>query len=161
MIVAGLQAAIIAGVGLFVGLAAAIAAIVFAQATSDRLQLIGTIYWSMVVLSPVGVWLGHDIRSYGPYKENGVRAYASLHSSLLTSGLGAVVGVTLGALLLLPFAPSFIPVLVAGENPATFGPDVRALLSAAQFWLIFITTVLTGLILGGASYRRMKDDQYN
>lgn len=159
--VAGIQSAITAGMGLFAGLVAAIGAAVFANASAERIQIIQTVYWSLVVLMPVGVWLGHDSNAYGIYKENGERAYASLPSSLVTSGAGALVGGLLGALLLFPFVPGFLPVLVAGEDASTFGPAVRSILFSTPYWVMLITTVSTGLLMGFITYRRMNEDLYD
>ncbi len=161
LIVAGIQSAITAGVGLFVGLVAGIGAVVFANATAERIQIIQTVYWSLVVLMPIGVWLAHDRSLYSLYKEHGERAYASLPSSLVTSGLGALVGGLLGALLLFPFVPGFLPVLVAGEDASTFGPAVRSILITTPFWVMLITTVSTGLLMGFITHRRMNEDLYD
>jgi hypothetical protein len=159
--VAGMQSAITAGIGLFVGLVAGIASVILASATAERIRIIEIAYWSLVILMPIGVWLGHDASPHGIYKENGERAYASLPSSLATSGAGALVGGLLGALLLFPFVPGFLPVLVAGEDASTFGPAVRSMLLTTPFWVMLITTVGTGLLMGFITHRRMNEDLYD
>jgi hypothetical protein len=155
LIVAGMQALITAGVGLLVGVGAGMAAILFADAIPERTAIIGLFYWSLVLLMPLGVWLGHDIRPYGPYGRNGELAYASLPSALLTSGLGAVVGALLGAGLLFLAAPINMPVVLTGEDATTYSVAVRAALSPIQLALIMSATLITALLLGFISHYQL------
>lgn len=156
--VGGIQAAITAGVGLFAGIAAGAGTLLFVQDEAGFAALVSAILWGLVALTPVGVWLGHDIRPYGPYKESGIAVYASLPAALLTSGLSSLAGSFLGARLLFPFGPTIMLTVLGGEEVGLVRAALGLALAGPQLWLILAAGLLTGLLLAVLGHRRMRDE---
>lgn len=149
-----IQAAICAGPGLVAGAIAGIAAIVFAQTTADRASLVAAFYWSLVVLMPIGVWLSHDIRSFGA---NGRMAYATPLSGLATAGVAGLAGALLGGGPLYLLGSINIPIVLADENATAYSLAVRSAISQQQFVIMLIITMVTALLLGSLSYRKVAE----
>ena len=149
-----MQAAITAGVGLFTGALAGASAIIFAHSTLDRAELVAQIYWSLVILMPIGAWFSHDIRSFG---EAGRTAYATLAAALLTSGAAALVGALLGAGPLFLFGAINMPIILAGEQATVYSQAVRSAISTEQFLIVLAATVITGISLGVAAHRKVAE----
>jgi hypothetical protein len=153
-----IQAAVAAGIGLFAGVAAGVGGLLFVQNQADFVALVANVLWALVILTPVGVWLGHDIRPYGPYKERGVDVYVSLPAALLTSGLSSLAGSFLGARILFPFGPTMMLTVLGGAQVGEVRAALGAALAGSQLWLILASGLLTGLVLAILGHRRMAEE---
>ncbi|MBX3001179.1 MAG: hypothetical protein KF893_21830 [Caldilineaceae bacterium] len=151
-IVTAIQSAICAGPGLVAGIVAGGSAILFAQSTAERAEMVARIYWALVVLMPIGVWLSHDIRSFGA---NGRLAYATPFSALVTSGVAGLVGAFLGGGPLFLLGSINMPIVLAGEDATAYSLAVRSAISQQQFILVLAATMITALVLGILSYRQV------
>jgi hypothetical protein len=155
-IVITIQAAICAGPGLVAGIVAGGSAILFAQTLDQRAALVAQIYWILVFLMPFGVWLSHDIRSFGA---NGRIAYATPISALVTSGIAGLIGALLGGSPLFLLGSVNMPIVLAGVDATPYSLAVRSAISQQQFILVLAATMITAFVLGILSYRQVVENE--
>jgi hypothetical protein len=136
---------VLAGLSLIAAAVVAVVIVIWAQDVEAALRIVGTGYYVLVALLPIGLWLAilasHDERDYQA-------AYGSAWRAVLTALQGAVIGSILGAGPIFLAVVVNLPVILAGFDIETYGPSVSGLIVWSRLALALAAAAISAIPLG-------------
>ncbi|MEG4301540.1 hypothetical protein [Microcoleus sp. D3_18a_C4] len=149
-----LQASIIGGLGLLVGCGVALVALFIGKDAKGTADIIVQGYISLLLFLPLASWLAHLVAIDG---EDAKIVYSSLTNALLTSILGAFLGVSFGGGLGFLVSGINLPIVLRGLDANQFSLMVRERIYWNQFLLVLVVSVSVTIPLAIWTWRRARN----
>ena len=138
-----IEVSALCGAGVFVGVAAGVAGLLFGSGLAGVAGVVGQVYLSLAIILPVALWLPH----YAMEPNENPAVYTHLGNTLLTVLLGALIGGALGAGPLFLVTGVNIPIVLGGLDATAFSDAVRAHVFWGGFSLVVAVTVAAGVLI--------------
>jgi hypothetical protein len=139
----------LAFVGLFVGVISGMAALWLGEDLDSAALIVTRGYWGLALLFPVALWFAHlilpDFKEPGGFPGESARLYLTIPSGMLTSLLGALLGIFLGGVPFFLVLGANLPILFGGYDADTFFAALSARIFWGQITLVALVTLLSAL----------------
>lgn len=136
----------LAFMGLVIGAVSGIVALWLGDDLDSAALIVTRGYWGLAILFPVALWFAHlilpDFKDPGGFPGESARLYLSILSGMLTSLLGALLGIFLGGVPFFLVLGANLPILFGSYDADSF----FAALSARIFWGQIIPVAIITLL---------------